>query len=111
MRGWTAPPDVARSGLFVSSAHFDRDRDGLRVLRIRVILLAPPAFLIFLQSVSWPPLSSAVSGRLRRSSACCSGRISCPRKAKLGGADGALREDHIIYFARVRSRIRMRWGL
>ena len=57
---------------------------------------APPAF-IFLQRLSWPPLSSAAPGIQPHNSACCSVRISCPRKAKLGSADGALREDHLFY--------------
>ena len=32
--------------------------------------------------------SNAAPGIQAHSSACCSGRISCPRKAKVGGADG-----------------------
>ena len=44
---------------FVSSrAHLRRDGYGLRVLRIHALYCsAPPAFFIFLQRLSWPPLS------------------------------------------------------
>ena len=36
-------------------AFLDRDRDGRRVLLIRIVLLGAASFFIFLQSLSWPP--------------------------------------------------------
>ena len=80
---------------FVSLAFLDRDRYGLRVLLFALYRSAPPAF-IFCRACRARPLSSAAPGRLPHSSACCSGRISSPRLAKVGGADGALREDHLV---------------
>ena len=58
---------------------------------------APPAFFIGLQSLSGRPLSSAAPGRLPRSSACCSGRISCPRLSQARWRRRALREDHTAW--------------
>ena len=57
------------------------------------IVLLRATSLLFLQSLSWPPDSSVVLHSAPV--ACCSGRISCPRLPKVGGADGALRGSSV----------------
>ena len=47
--------DEARLALRVVRAFLGRDRDGLRVLLICVVLLSAACFFYFLQSLSWPP--------------------------------------------------------
>ena len=68
---------------------------------------APPAF-IGLQSLSCPPSFQCCTGIRAHSSVCCSGRISCPKLGQAGGADGALREDHLVYGQIARGQPKMR---
>ena len=85
----TSAPSVVR-------AFLDRDRDSLPAFLIGMKLFRATSLLIFLQSLSWPPLPSVVSGTRRRSSACCSGRISFPRINQARQHRGAVREEHSI---------------
>ena len=60
------------------------------------VLLSSAFFFIFLQSCRaafFPVLHLAFGPAV----ACRSGRISCPKSAKVGGAGGALREEHLLW--------------
>ena len=90
--------DVARLALGVLSARLRRDRDGLRVLRICVVLLGAACFFYWFAELIvpalFPVLHLAFSPTIARAAATA---FLAQGEPKLGGADGALREDHLVY--------------
>ena len=68
------------SARLVSSAHFSAAGAlASAYFLFALYCSAPPERFIFLQSWSWPPSFQCCTGIRAHSSACCSGRISCPR--------------------------------
>ena len=87
------PADVARP--FVSSEHAAAATDTASAyLLFALYARRRQPFLLVCRACHGRLAPSAVSGIRAHSSACCSGRISCPRK--LLSPDGALREDHLV---------------
>jgi hypothetical protein len=90
--------DVARLTLCVVGAFLDGSRDGLRVLRICVVLLCAACFFNFFAELVVATLLPVLLLALRTAVACAAAAAFLAQgKPKLGGADGALREDHLVY--------------
>ena len=75
-----------------------RDRDGLRVLLICVVLLGAACLFYFftelVMAASLPVLFLALGAAVACAAAAA---FLAQGQAKLGGADGALREDHLAF--------------
>ena len=87
--------DVARLALRVLRARLRRDRYGLRVLGICVVLLGAACFLYLLAELVvpafFPVLHLAFGPTVARAAAAA---FLARGQPKLSGADGALRQDH-----------------
>ena len=90
--------DEARLPLRVLRARLRRDRDCLRVLLICVVLLSAACFFYWFAELVvpafFPMLHLAFSSTVARAAAAA---FLAQGKPKLGGADGAMREDHLVY--------------
>ena len=90
--------DVARLAFRVLGALLRRDSYSLRVLLICVVLLSSAAFPYLstelVVAALFPVLHLAFGPTVARAAAAA---FLAQGKPKLGGADGALREDHIVY--------------
>ena len=92
--------DVARLALGVFGALLDRDRYGLRVLFVGVVLLGTAClFYYFAELVVpafFPVLHLAGCPAVARAAAAA---FLAQGQAQWGSADGALREDHLQLWA------------
>jgi hypothetical protein len=90
--------DVARLALGVLRARRRRDRHGLSVLLICIVLFGAATFLYqfaeLVMPTLFPVLHLAFSTTVTRAAAAA---FLAQGKSKLRGADGALREDHLVY--------------
>ena len=90
--------DVARLALCVVRARLRRDRDSLCVLLICVVYLSAACLFHFftelVMAASLPVLFLALGAAVACAAAAA---FLAQGQAKLGGADGALREDHLLY--------------
>ena len=90
--------DVARLPLGVLRAFLGRDRDGLRVLLICVVLLRAACLFYLLAERVVAALFPVLHLAFGPAVACAAAAAFLAQgQAKLGGADGALREDHLVY--------------
>ena len=90
--------DVARLALGVLRARLRRDCYGLRVLLICIVLLGAASFLYFLAELIVPAFFPVLHLAFGPTIACAAATAFLAQgKPKLGGADGALREDHLVY--------------
>ena len=89
--------DVARLPLGVLRARLRRDRHGLRVLVICVVLLGAACFFYWFAELVMaaliPVLHLAFGSAVARAAAAA---FLAQGKPKLGGADGAFCEDHLV---------------
>jgi hypothetical protein len=89
--------DVARLALCVVGARLRRARYGLRVLLIRIVLFRATRALYFLTEqvvpAFFPVLHLAFGPTVARAAAAA---FLAQCQPELGGADGALREDHLL---------------
>ena len=103
--------DVARLPLGVLGAFLDRDRDGLRVSRIGIILFGTAClFYCFTELVVaalFPVLHLAFGPAVARAAAAA---FLAQGQPKVGGADGALREDHWVQFGQLLAPLAPFWG-
>ena len=75
-----------------------RDRDSLAVLRICVVLLRAACLFYFLAELVVAALFPVLHLAFGSTVACTAAAAFLAQgKPKLGGADGALREDHLVY--------------
>jgi len=90
--------DVARLALGVLGAFLGRDRDGLRIPLVSVVLFGAACFFYFFAELVvpafFPMLHLAFRPTVARAAAAA---FLAQGQPKLGGADGALREDHLLY--------------
>ena len=93
--------DVARLALRVVGARLRRDRDGLGVLLICVVLLGAACFFYCFAELVVPAFFPMLHLAFGPAVACAAAAAFLAQgKAKLGGADGALREDHLVYMVK-----------
>ena len=90
--------DVARLAFGVLGARLRRYHYGLRVLLIRIVLLSAAGLFYFLAEPVMAALFPVFFLAFGPAVACAAAAAFLAQgKPKLGGADGALREDHLLY--------------
>jgi hypothetical protein len=89
--------DEARLALRVLRARLRRDRHGLRVFLICVVLLSAACFFYCFAELVVPAFFPMLHLAFGPAVACAAAAAFLPQgQAKVGGADGALREDHFV---------------